>query len=85
MLQSHELSQSFLTLAGGKYQHRLEEIENNVMHDRQETELNDGSYAIAWQDVLAVLPPVPAERRMEPRILSLTKITWAGFEKSCGI
>ena len=38
----------------GEYQDRLEEIENNVTHDRQEIVSNDGSYAIAWQDVLAV-------------------------------
>lgn len=38
----------------GEYQDRLEEIENNVAHDRQEIVSNDGSYAIAWQDVLAV-------------------------------
>ena len=38
----------------GEYQNRLEEIENSVTHDRQEIESNDGSYAIAWQDVLAV-------------------------------
>ena len=35
-------------------QDRLEEIENNITHDRQEIVSNDGSYAIAWQDVLAV-------------------------------
>ena len=38
----------------GEYQDRLEEIENNIPHDRQEIVSNDGSYAIAWQDVLAV-------------------------------
>ena len=38
----------------GEYQGRLEEIETTVPHDRQEIESNDGSYAIAWQDVLAV-------------------------------
>lgn len=38
----------------GEYQDRLEEIENSVTHDRQEIESNDGSYAIAWRDVLAV-------------------------------
>lgn len=37
-----------------EYRDRLEEIENSVEYDRQETESNDGSYAIAWQDVLAV-------------------------------
>ena len=37
-----------------EYQDRLEEIENSVTHDRQEIVSNDGSYAIAWQDVLAV-------------------------------
>lgn len=38
----------------GEYRDRLEEIEKTVEYDRQEIESNDGSYAIAWQDVLAV-------------------------------
>lgn len=38
----------------GEYRDRLEEIENSVEYDRQEIESNDGSYAIAWHDVLAV-------------------------------
>lgn len=46
--------QETATQLNGEYQDRLEEIENNVPHDRQEIESNDGSYAIAWQDVLAV-------------------------------
>lgn len=37
-----------------EYRDQLEEIENNTEYDRQEIESNDGSYAIAWQDVLAV-------------------------------
>lgn len=37
-----------------EYRDRLEEIENRTEYDRQEIESNDGSYAIAWQDVLAV-------------------------------
>lgn len=37
-----------------EYRDRLEEIESSVEYDRQEIEANDGSYAIAWQDVLAV-------------------------------
>ena len=37
-----------------EYRDRLEEIENSVEYDRQEIESNDGSYAIARQDVLAV-------------------------------
>ena len=37
-----------------EYQERLEEIEADIPHDRQEIVSNDGSYAIAWQDVLAV-------------------------------
>lgn len=37
-----------------EYRDRLEEIENSTEYDRQEIESNDGSYAIAWQDVLAV-------------------------------
>ena len=46
--------QEAVTQLNGEYQDRLEEIENNVPHDRQEIVSNDGSYAIAWQDVLAV-------------------------------
>lgn len=38
----------------GEYQDRLEEIEGDHPHDRLEITSNDGSYAIAWQDVLAV-------------------------------
>ena len=37
-----------------EYQERLQEIESEEEYDRQEIESNDGSYAIAWQDVLAV-------------------------------
>ena len=37
-----------------EYRDRLEEIEKSVEYDRQEIKSNDGSYAIAWQDVLAV-------------------------------
>ncbi len=37
-----------------EYRDHLEEIENSADYDRQEIESNDGSYAIAWQDVLAV-------------------------------
>lgn len=46
--------QEAVTQLNGEYQDRLEEIETTVPHDRQEIESNDGSYAIAWQDVLAV-------------------------------
>ena len=46
--------QEAVTQLNGEYRDRLEEIENNVTHDRQEIESNDGSYAIAWQDVLAI-------------------------------
>lgn len=46
--------QEAVTQLNGEYQNRLEEIETTVPHDRQEIESNDGSYAIAWQDVLAV-------------------------------
>ena len=38
----------------GEYQDRLEEIEGDHPHDRLKITSNDGSYAIAWQDVLAV-------------------------------
>lgn len=46
--------QEAVTQLNGEYQNWLEEIETTVLHDRQEIESNDGSYAIAWQDVLAV-------------------------------
>lgn len=37
-----------------EYRDQLEEIEDSTEYDRQEIESNDGNYAIAWQDVLAV-------------------------------
>ena len=43
-----------ITQLNGEYQDRLEEIEGDHTHDRLEITSNDGSYAIAWQDVLAV-------------------------------
>lgn len=46
--------QEAVELLNEEYRDRLEEIENSVEYDRQEIESNDGSYAIAWQDVLAV-------------------------------
>ena len=46
--------QEAVELLTEEYRDRLEEIENSVEYDRQEIESNDGSYAIAWQDVLAV-------------------------------
>lgn len=46
--------QEAVELLTEEYRDQLEEIENSVEYDRQEIESNDGSYAIAWQDVLAV-------------------------------
>lgn len=46
--------QEAVELLTEEYRDRLEEIENSVEYNRQEIESNDGSYAIAWQDVLAV-------------------------------
>ena len=43
-----------ITELNEEYQERLQEIEGEEEYDRQEIESNDGSYAIAWQDVLAV-------------------------------
>ena len=43
-----------ITELNEEYQERLQEIESEKEYDRQEIESNDGSYAIAWQDVLAV-------------------------------
>ena len=43
-----------ITQLNGEYQDQLEEIENDHPHDRLAITSNDGSYAIAWQDVLAV-------------------------------
>lgn len=37
-----------------EYRDRLEEIEAGTEYNRQEIQSNDGSYAIAWQNVLAV-------------------------------
>lgn len=46
--------QNAVELLTEEYQDRLEEIENSVEYDHQEIESNDGSYAVAWQDILAV-------------------------------
>ena len=46
--------QEAVELLTEEYRDRLEEIENSVECDRQKIESNDGSYAIVWQDVLAV-------------------------------
>ena len=43
-----------ITELNEEYQERLQEIEDGEEYDRQEIESNDGSYAIAWQNVLAV-------------------------------
>ena len=43
-----------ITELNEEYQEHLQEIESEEEYDRQEIESNDGSYAIAWQDVLAV-------------------------------
>ena len=43
-----------ITELNGEYQEQLQEIEDGEEYDRQEIESNDGSYAIAWQDVLTV-------------------------------
>ena len=43
-----------ITQLNVEYQDRLEEIEADYPHDRLEITSNDGSYAIAGQDVLAV-------------------------------
>lgn len=43
-----------ITQLNVEYQDRLEEIEADYPHGRLEITSNDGSYAIAWQDVLAV-------------------------------
>ena len=43
-----------ITQLNGEYQDRLEEIEADHPHDRLEITSHDGSYALAWQDVLAV-------------------------------
>lgn len=46
--------QEAVELLNEEYRDQLEEIEDSTEYDRQEIESNDGSYAIAWQDVLAV-------------------------------
>lgn len=46
--------QGAVELLNEEYRDQLEEIEDSTEYDRQEIESNDGSYAIAWQDVLAV-------------------------------
>lgn len=46
--------QEAVELLNEEYRDQLEEIEDSTEYDRQEIESDDGSYAIAWQDVLAV-------------------------------
>lgn len=46
--------QEAVELLNEEYRDQLEEIEDSTEYDRQEIESNDGNYAIAWQDVLAV-------------------------------
>lgn len=68
----------------GEYQNQLEEIENSYNHDRIEIISNDGNYAIAWQDVLAVFAArtsgaedgVPVAYLDEANLGRLRKILW---------
>ena len=74
-----------ITQLNGEYQDRLEEIENDHPHDRLAITSNDGSYAIAWQDVLAVFAPAQAGRRTARRWHIWTRPTLSGCGRLCGI
>lgn len=74
-----------ITELNGEYQERLQEIEDGEEYDRQKIEPNDGSYAIAWQDVLAVLLPMSAARKMAPLWPIWMKKIWIDCAPHFGI
>ena len=68
-----------------EYRDRLEEISDNVQHDRQDITSNDDVYYIRWQDVLAVFSSyvagseqgAPVAALTEEQVDKLRKIMWA--------
>ena len=68
-----------------EYRDKLEEISDNVQHDRQDITANDDVYYIRWQDVLAVFSSyvagseqgAPVAALTEEQVDKLRKIMWA--------
>ena len=68
-----------------EYRDRLEEISDNVQHDRQDITANDDVYYIRWQDVLAVFSSYvsgnehgsPVAALTEEQVDKLREIMWA--------
>ena len=68
-----------------EYRDRLEEISDNVQHDRQDITANDDVYYIRWQDVLAVFSSyvagseqgAPVAALTEEQLDKLREIMWA--------
>ena len=68
-----------------EYSDRLEEISDNVQHDRQDITANDDVYYIRWQDVLAVFSSyvsgneqgAPVAALTEEQVDKLREIMWA--------
>ena len=68
-----------------EYRDKLEEISDNVQHDRQDITANDDVYYIRWQDVLAVFSSYvagseqgsPVAALTEEQVDRLREIMWA--------
>ena len=68
-----------------EYRGKLEEISDNVQHDRQDITANDDAYYIRWQDVLAVFSSYvagseqgsPVAALTEEQVDRLREIMWA--------
>ena len=83
--------QEAVELLTEEYRDRLEEIENSVECDRQKIESNDGSYAIVWQDVLAVFSSyvsgneqgTPVAALTEEQVDKLRETMWAMNAVDC--
>ena len=68
-----------------EYRDKLEEISDNVQHDRQDITANDDVYYIRWQDVLAVFSSyvagseqgTPVAALTEEQVDKLREIMWA--------
>ena len=56
-----------------EYRDRLEEISDNVQHDRQDITANDDVYYIRWQDVLAVFSSYVSGNEQGTPVAALTE------------
>ena len=56
-----------------EYRDRLEEISDNVQHDRQDITANDDVYYIRWQDVLAVFSSYVSGNEQGAPVAALTE------------